>query len=334
MKRPHLALGLAALAANALPCAPAPHPGDDVATQSESAAILWDSKNKTEHFIRTASFKTAAKDFGFLVPTPTVPELVDVPDYVVNNLIAATTPPVKEDEGSSGAGAPMPTKTVQVMKQQAVGQYLVTVLKASDANDLTEWLKAHNYAVRPALTKWLANYTAKGWMISAFQFKGGNGNGIDTTAVRMTFKTEQPFYPYSEPEDQTNSAIRERLLQVVFLSDQKAIGHLGSRIWPGSVQAASDPDRSSIDMALKDLKLPADSASAYTRASRYTDAMLVRQGTDDVLFETYPDSNPPAGAPIDNETNDRSSTAALGAGIAVGIAIVGIGIVMIRRRRR
>ncbi len=333
MKKLNLAVATAALAATALPCAPAPHPGDDVATQSESAAILWDSKNKTEHFIRTASFKTAAKDFGFLVPTPTVPELVDVPVYVVNNLFAATSPPVAEDkEGSGGAGAPMPAKSVEVVKQQAVGQYLVTVLKASDANALTEWLRVHDYAVRPALTKWLANYTAKGWMISAFQFKGGNGNGIDTTAVRMSFKTDQPFYPYSEPEDQTNKAIHERRLQVVFLSDQKAMGHLGSQAWPGSVEAASDPDASSIDIALKDLKLPADSAAAYSRASRFTDAMLVRQGTNDVTFETYTHVD------RDNDVRDTAkpteSIAYLVGTFSVIVAVIGIGIVMVRRRRR
>ena len=37
--------------------------------------ILWDAATQTEHFIRRASFKSEAEDFGFLVPTPTQPAL-------------------------------------------------------------------------------------------------------------------------------------------------------------------------------------------------------------------------------------------------------------------
>ena len=42
---------------------------------AEQAVILWDAATKTEHFIRAASFTSTSADFGFLVPTPTLPTL-------------------------------------------------------------------------------------------------------------------------------------------------------------------------------------------------------------------------------------------------------------------
>jgi hypothetical protein len=41
----------------------------------QSVIILWDAANKTEHFIRKASFQSAGDDFGFIVPSPSQPEL-------------------------------------------------------------------------------------------------------------------------------------------------------------------------------------------------------------------------------------------------------------------
>ena len=73
---PLLLLLIASLGTNAWPCAPAPRNGQFVTINEEAAVIVWDAKTKTEHFIRMASF-SGAEDFGFLVPTPTKPELAE-----------------------------------------------------------------------------------------------------------------------------------------------------------------------------------------------------------------------------------------------------------------
>src|SRR5437879_4070273 len=62
-------------------CAAAPHPGDYVGIANETALIIWDAESETQHFIRRATFDTKAKDFGFLVPTPSKPELDEAHDY-------------------------------------------------------------------------------------------------------------------------------------------------------------------------------------------------------------------------------------------------------------
>src|SRR5262245_33477025 len=79
-------VGLVALAAGALlaacpaphpirACCPAPPPGKPVLNADQTVILIWDAATKTQHFIRQASFKSEADDFGFLVPTPARPEL-------------------------------------------------------------------------------------------------------------------------------------------------------------------------------------------------------------------------------------------------------------------
>src|SRR5665213_696998 len=48
---------------------------DPVQIAKESAIIVWNPKTHVEHFMRTASFETSSKDFGFIVPTPSVPKI-------------------------------------------------------------------------------------------------------------------------------------------------------------------------------------------------------------------------------------------------------------------
>src|SRR5262245_45994026 len=77
------ALALACLAiaidpAEAVACAPAPPRGEEVRIAEEEAIILWDPATRTEHFIRRAQFRSTARAFGFLVPTPATPALGEV----------------------------------------------------------------------------------------------------------------------------------------------------------------------------------------------------------------------------------------------------------------
>jgi len=71
-------------------CAAAPRRGELFDINSEEAIILYDAKSKTEHFIRRANFRIEAKDFGFLVPTPTKPELGEARSCVFDTLNTAT----------------------------------------------------------------------------------------------------------------------------------------------------------------------------------------------------------------------------------------------------
>ena len=77
---------IAAATQRAIACAPAPHAGENVDIVEESAVIQWDPATKTEHFIRRATFKGTARDFAFLVPTPTTPALAEVSNDLFDTL--------------------------------------------------------------------------------------------------------------------------------------------------------------------------------------------------------------------------------------------------------
>src|SRR5438874_9380028 len=63
------------LAPPAPACCPAPPSGKPVVNADQTVIMIWDADTKTQHFIRQASFKSEADDFGFLVPTPNQPVL-------------------------------------------------------------------------------------------------------------------------------------------------------------------------------------------------------------------------------------------------------------------
>ena len=52
-------------------CCPAPPSGKPVVNADQTVILIWDPATKTEHFIRKATFKSEADDFGFLIPSPT-----------------------------------------------------------------------------------------------------------------------------------------------------------------------------------------------------------------------------------------------------------------------
>jgi hypothetical protein len=203
-------------------CAPAPPRNVVVDIASESAIIIWDEKTQTEHFIRKAAFQakpasgteTPITDFGFLVPTPTQPELSEVDDQAFGQLAELTKPKtVTQQRPKSGGcmltcGGMAPgskydlARSVQVLEQKSVAGYDAAVLKASEADSLTKWLTDHGYETRPALTAWLEPLIQKKWIITAFKISKDpkpTGSAILSPAVRLSFKTEKPFYPYREP---------------------------------------------------------------------------------------------------------------------------------------
>src|SRR5688572_6739034 len=90
-------LSLAALPRPAAACAPAPPEGASVVIAQEEAVIVWDDAKKLEHFVRRAVFDTKARDFGFLVPTPTQPELAEASDAVFATLLQRTRPEIRHE---------------------------------------------------------------------------------------------------------------------------------------------------------------------------------------------------------------------------------------------
>jgi hypothetical protein len=298
-----LAFGLTDVAP-AKACAPAPPPGAFVEIAEETALIVWNAEAKQEHFIRRGAFRTGAKDFGFLVPTPSKPELEAVPDKVLAQFDEMIRPEIVAVNKytvsplplvlwpfymflARGAAVAVPAAAVapvRVLETKRIAGYDAAVLEADDAGALATWLKEHGYDDRPALQAWLRPYVESHWKITAFKIVAGE-QAVETDAIRMTFSTDKPVYPYREPADQrenlpANAVLQSRLLRVFFLGTERVRGSVGSGPFLGKTVWSGLP-KSKVELPF--------SAPARPWLTVFEDSSSPRPGTDDLFFAKAPD---------------------------------------------
>jgi len=326
-----------------LGCGMAPRRGEYVEITNESALIIWDQESKTEHFIRKANFQSSSPDFGFLVPTPTQPELAEVDDSVFTLLSAYTAPKVEyvtvrkprprptSDEmrmptsAARGGGAP---RGVEVLDQTEVGGQEAVVIKfhrgpksdvVEDAKELADWLKKRGYEFGPELVNWLKPYIENNWVMTAFRIanrvavsKGPNPppvrtaiNEMEGKAVRMTFKTETPLYPYREPEAPKvepqkpgNWHAPGRFLRVFFLAAKRVGGTLGTGNIPWAATAPWSDKLNEQQLKSVSEKLKVDPAALKNSnwLTEFEDHSSPRKGTDEVYFK--PNDGPAVQRPV------------------------------------
>ncbi len=233
----------------ARPCAIATRSGERVEVADETAIIVWDEARKVEHFIRTVSFTTSdVGPFGFLVPSPSRPELGEVPLTVFSQLHRAVTT-AREDRGISlgltcvtfplmGMGKKSKSvdrdDPVRVLERTSVAGYDVAVLESDSAAALADWLTSHSFSSRPQLAEWLAPYVAARWKLTAFRFRGSGEATTPTAAVRMSFAAGRPFFPYREPSDAAPTLLPWRTLRVHLIGGRKMEGSLTMTEWPAA----------------------------------------------------------------------------------------------------
>jgi hypothetical protein len=232
----------------------------------EDALIVWDEAKHEEHFIRSAVFDTKQKSVGFLVPTPSPPTFAEAGDAWTAALKTVTAPIVEHRASYVPIGCTMlpfafmarsmksattvaaaQLEGVHVLSETRVAGMDVAVLDATDAGALAKWLAAHDFEMRDALQRWLAPYVAKKWTISAFRYARPDVASSDAfvpplaaRAVRITFKTDAPVYPYREPDDAPPVLGRE--LHLFVLSASRLAGaesDLANAAWPAPVPFAA-----------------------------------------------------------------------------------------------
>ena len=82
-----------------LACCALGRAGEPVVNADQTVLLIWDPRTKTEHLIRKASFKAEGDDFGFLVPTPSRPQLSESGNEVFPRLAEITRPRSKPSLG-------------------------------------------------------------------------------------------------------------------------------------------------------------------------------------------------------------------------------------------
>jgi len=321
-------------------CCPAPPPHQEVLNADQTIILVWDKENKTEHFIRRASFESNADDFGFLVPTPSQPELSESGDEAFPFFAKITEPEVvkkerpSSDSGgccgmmpgakSAGGAAPDP-QSVRVLEEKSVAGFQASVLEASSASALVGWLKDHGYELSPAVEAWAKPYVDQKWKITALRVakdknapEPANAKHIAAAALRMSFKTDRPLFPYREPqasqEGQQALATRGRLLRIFFVGDARSAAAFENKdAWGGHVAWSGKMKAESRSQALKMLGLPEASSPKSWWLTEFEDPWIPKNS--DLYFADSPTQQdvrrPPVIEYVKNETSDGVQYAGL-----------------------
>ena len=115
---------------------------------------------------------------------------------------------------------------------------------------------------------------------------------VATSAVRMTFKADRPFYPYREPEDQRKSDTSNapRLLRVYFIGNERMEGTVGDAgEWKATVRWSKTLDDANRSTLIRQLKFTNESTPEKWWLTEFEDRSSPRPGVDEVYFKTAKD---------------------------------------------
>jgi hypothetical protein len=310
-----VAFTVVATAPLVIACCPVPPSGKPVVNADQTVVILWDAATKTQHLIRKASFKSAADDFGFIVPTPTQPELEESGNEAFPYLAKLTEPEVQRvarPKGNVGCGCGASTRapmaagdTVHVLDEKQVAGFNAVVLEAESANALVGWLKEHNYVLSLEVEAWAKPYVDRRWKFTALKVAkpaADKNQSIAAAALRISFKTDQPLFPYREPDPTKMAAelnARTRLLRIYFIGDGRFRGDLAANTaWSGKVVWADKLAQESRSKLLELLKLPATTGPADWWLTEFEDNWPYHTAPADLTFVKDADQQPVKRPPI------------------------------------
>ncbi|MGI8978260.1 MAG: DUF2330 domain-containing protein [Pirellulaceae bacterium] len=306
-------------------CCPAGPRGMPVVNADQTVVILWDPATKTEHFIRQASFKSDAADFAFLIPTPNEPELEESGNEAFPFLAKVTEPEIKRvPRPSAGVGCACSAapdaavksdvaENVTVLSEKKVAGFNAQVLEATSAAALVAWLKDHGYEFSPEVEAWLQPYVDQGWKITALKVAKEEGQQeekqLGAAALRLSFKTDRPLFPYREPDPEQAAAAldaKQRLLRIFFVSDKRYQGELTKESpWTGIVAWSDKLPAAKRDELLKHLALPDSTGPSNYWLTEFEDYWPYKAAPADLYFSADASQETVKRPPIIQYVNSR-----------------------------
>jgi hypothetical protein len=288
-----------------------------VVNADQTVIIIWDAATKTQHFIRKASFRSEADDFGFLVPTPSQPMLDESGNEAFPFLYEQTKPEIITQvvpRGGMGCGCSKgkdkppaadgkdkgkEESPVYVLEEKLVAGFKAQVLETKSANALVNWLKENGYAFSPEVEAWAKPYVENGWLITALKVAKEKdqkkSKSVAASALRMTFQTDRPLFPYREPDpkDYTQAlGVNKRLLRIYFLAEARYEGELTQETpWTGKVAWANPLSPEVRKKTLELLKLPEATGPAEWWLTEFEDEWPYRVAPADVYFSRSADQS-------------------------------------------
>jgi hypothetical protein len=195
---------------------------------------------------------------------------------------------------------------VRVLEEKMVAGFHAAVLEADSADALVTWLKEHGYAFSPEVQAWAKPYVDAKWKITALKVAKSKdekeAKTVAAGALRMSFKTDRPLFPYREPDSKSPAealGARQRLLRIYFLSDARYQGELTKEtVWSGNTAWADKLSAEDRKKALELLKLPEDTGPAEWWLTEFEDHWPYQVAPGDVYFSHAADQGTVKRPPI------------------------------------
>lgn len=276
----------------------------------QTVILLWDKERQMEHFIRKASFRGQGDSVGFLVPSPSRPQLEESGNAAFPYLAEITAPPPSAPSFSIGcavAPSAMPiNRQVRVIEEKTVAGYDTVVLAADSGKALMEWLKEHQYAYTPEVAAWAQPYLDQKWYMVAMKIakpEAGKVNPeLSASALRISFKTDRPLFPYREPDSRRDASalgMKDRVLRIYFVAEARYEGRFPSgQAWSGDLKWSRPLSNNQRQQLLTDLKLDQNTGPARFWLSEFVDRWPYGLAPGDVYFSPSKDQKEVAQAGI------------------------------------
>jgi hypothetical protein len=266
----------------------------------EQALVIWDSETHVEHLIRELRFQNTKTNFGYIVPTPTKPEVskVESSPFVA---LRAGLPFETFDLGSYGkglnpldgmgmgggsaAGDPPPKiEPVEVIQQLPLKSFTAFVVAARDTGALTKWLADNKMTVAADMEPVIARYVLLGFHFVVLRFDASD-KPFSSETVRITFGANAPYYPYVEPT-RSNPSLWMRRLAVWYAAREPRLPITlrdGVAVRPWRAGARYTPTRELVASTLGTLGelLP---TGKTVSVQTFEDRKLTRAGFSDVVL--------------------------------------------------
>jgi hypothetical protein len=179
-------------------------PPDRYVAETDQKAVLFYDKG-VETLILSITFTGNAKDFAWVVPTPSRPEVDKASSELFLSLEELTRPPVNRqwDGYNLGAAPTMEKSAVEVLETKEVGIYEIKVLAASKADALAKWLSENGYQFPEKGGYVLEDYIKNKWYYTAVKIRPEvvwkdvteKLRTGQAAPLKLTFKSDKIVYP-------------------------------------------------------------------------------------------------------------------------------------------
>lgn len=271
-----------------------------VVNADQTVILLWDRERQTEHFIRKASFRSEGESVGFIVPTPSRPQLEESGNAAFPYLAEITAPMDSKSVGlpigCAVAAKPSPSRGVRIVEEKDVAGFHAVVLAADNGDELVTWLRDHGYAYTPEAAAWAQPYLDGHWYMTAMKIArtpdGRTDPALAASALRISFKTDRPLFPYREPDSRAAAAklrVKDRLLRIYFVAEARYEGRFPSRAWGGKPRWSQPLDDAQRAQLLRHLALPESTGPSQFWLTDFEDHWPYGKAPGDVYFSPSKD---------------------------------------------